>query len=631
MMFYRSIAQEFNNCQSFSCIPSATSVLKTLLILSLLAALVGCKHDDDNGTQPQPQPQPQPQTLQLNDDSYSAIGNTPLEVGVTPAGTIAVMVAGSVLDNDTTTTNAMTVSGVTQGTGAVTINPDGTFYYLPAPGQLGSDSFTYEATDGSNTLTATVTITLNERVWYVDNTAGGSLGTAVSPFSTLIDAQNAAATGDTLYVTGDTSVIGRDQGLTLTQPGIRVTGSGVPLVVDGINLAPAGTVPVITHAAGDVLDISNAANSYVAGLTIDGSGGDGVAIHNSLGVVLEDVSIINSGESAIEGNGATLGLTLNNVIIDQVDLVDSTISDDAIFLYPGVSATLNMQGGMISGVPGNLGDGIVLLNADSTAAVDMSLTVQGVQIANVSQDAIKVDNENGQLDLLIGGGAVAEGNLLSDIGFRGVVIMTDGDPSLLRSNSIVVGNNSITSTHEGIQFRGIDDNTRLTVSDNTITSSAVGVISSTIDLQSDNGATSEARINANTLNGNSVSTLTGLRVRQFDGALFSMEVRNNTLDDFNTGFRFAVRDLTGVNNTRLNTTVTDNVLQNIANPELAMQASNYHDTSQTCLDLRGNSQVADYVVEAFFGTFDLTLASQSTVLAAGVINDTPTDCQLPIF
>jgi len=593
--------------------------------------LTACKHDEDEDGG-EPAPPPTPQTLQLTDDSYIAIGNTPLEVGITPAGTIAVMVSGSVLDNDSTTTNnTLTVNGVTPGSGAVTINPDGTFYYLPAPGQLGTDSFTYEATDGSNTLTATVTITFNERVWYVDNTAGGSLGTAVSPFSTLIDAQNAVATGDTLYITGDATVTGRDQGLTLTQPGIRVIGSGIPLIVDSKNLVSAGTVPVITHASGDALTLNNAANSYIAGLTIDGSSSDGIKIHNSLGVVLEGISILNSGESAIEGDGATIGLTLNNVMIDGVDLADPTVSDDAIFLRPTSSVALNMQGGEIRGVPGNLGDGIVLLNTDSSTAVDMLLTVQGVNIDNINQDAIKVDNENGRLDLLIGGSSAADGNLLTDIGFRGIVIMTDGDPSQSRINSIVVENNVITSVHEGIQFRGIDDTSQLTVSNNSATSAAVAVTSSVIDLQHDNSLNSESRINANMLNGNAASTLSGLRVRLFDGARLNMEARNNSLDQLNTGLRFAVRDLTGTNTTTLNTTVTDNVLQNIAFPNLAMRASNYHSSSETCLDLNGNSPVAAYNIEAFAGVFDLALGSQLVNIAPGFINNNPSGCQLPVF
>lgn len=617
-----------------SCLFSA-SLLKIFFILGFVVALSACVHDDEDGGDPEPTPTPTPtpQTLQLTDDSYIAIGNTPLEVGVTPAGTIAVMVSGSVLDNDSTTSaNAMQVTSVTPGSGAVTINPDGTFYYEPQLGFLGGDSFDYEVSDGVNTATATVTVTINQRVWYVDNTAGGSLGTANSPFLALIDAQNVVVTGDTIYITGDTTTKGRDQGLTLTQPGIRVVGSGVALIEDSITLAPAGTVPVITHATDDVLSLNSAANSYVAGLTIDGSGGDGVAIHDSLGIVLEDISIINSGESAIEGDGATLGLTLNNVIIDQVDQTDATVSDDAIFLHPTSSAILDMQGGMISGVPGNLGDGIVLLNDDKNSVVDMLLTVQGVQIANIGQDAIKVDNENGQLDLLIGGMSAADGNLLSDIGFRGVVLMTDGDPSLLRSNRIVVENNTITSVHEGIQFRGIDDTSQLTVSNNSITSAAVAVVSSVIDLQHDDSVNSEARINANTLNGNAASTLSGLRVRLFDGARVNMEARNNSLDQLNTGFRFAVRDLTGTNSTTtLNTTVTDNALQNIAFPNLAMRASNYHSSSEACLDLNGNSPVADYNIEAFAGVFDLALGSQAVNVTTGFINNNPSGCQLPAF
>lgn len=599
--------------------------LKIIFLTILITALLACSRGKSNGgtvTEP---------NFKLSNDSYSTFGNTALEVGVPLGATIAVRIAGSVLDNDTPEPGgSLTVTGVTPGTGSVIMNADGSFDYLPAAGLLGVDTFSYEVSDGTDTASAEVTITLDNRVWYLDNTGAGTEGTSVAPFSTLLDAQQAAQSGDTIYIAGDNSGNGMDQGLSLVESGITVIGAGVPLVVNGITLAPSGIVPVVTNTAANIINLDSITNTYIAGVTLDAAVADAVLITNSSAITLQDMTIQNSGESAIEGEGAVIGLSLNNVSIVNSDLGDTSTSDDAIFLHPTTSVMLTMNGGLIDGVPGNLGDGIVLLNADKTAVVDMELTVQGASFSNISQDAIKVDNENGLVDVLIGA-PLAEGNDFSAIGYRGIVIMTDGDPSLLRTNSVIVENNIIDSTHEAIQLRGIDDITQVTVTNNTMVSTATSaILTSAIDLQHDYGAQSQARISNNSLTGEAVSTSTGLRVRLFDGANLAMQANNNSLDTFDKAFALSVRETTG-NNSILNATVTDNQLLNISSPDLAMRAVNYHTNSETCLDLRNNSAVADYQVEVPAGVFSLAINSQLINLVSGSISGSPVSCQLPVF
>ncbi len=67
----------------------------------------------------------------------------------------------------------------------------------------------------------------------------------------------------------------------------------------------------------------------------------------------------------------------------------------------------------------------------------MALDVRGVSFGDIEQDGIKLDNDNGVIDVQIGGATVAEGNVF-DVGFRGIQIQTDEDPALGRTNRILM-------------------------------------------------------------------------------------------------------------------------------------------------------------------------------------------------
>lgn len=594
------------------------------LVSSLL--LTGCFHDDDP-------PAATNNPLVAGDDAYDTFGNTLLEVGVLPSGNIAVMVSGSVLDNDVDEdSDPLTVSLESAPvSGSVTINTDGTFSYIPLLGQTSiTDSFTYRVTDGTDSDTATVSINITEKIWYVDNRSSSGMGTSDDPFATLAETEVVAVDGDTVYIAnGDGTTLGLDNGLTIAVPNVKLIGEGAALVINSTTLVAAGTTPSITNTSGAGITLDSADNTQISGLSINGVSADGLQINDSTGVVVTGITISNSGESAIQGSGADVGLTLTDVTIDTVDVTDPSVSDDAIFISATASASLTMRGGSITGVPGNLGDGIEFENAVAANAVSMSLDVRGVIFSNIVQDGIKLDNDNGVINAQIGGASVAEGNFLNTR-FRGIQIQTSDDPTLSRTNNILIQNNTITSGNESIQIRNIDDMSKLSVLDNVLNRAAPGNSSDLIDLQAELTANPQARINRNDINNMYGSD--GIKVRVFDGASLTMEVLNNDIEGPAEGFDFDVieTDVAALDSTTLNATVLNNTLSSIGH--VAMNARNANSTSVTCMDLQGNSAVADYELDAVIGSFALTFASQTIVFnpSGGSFSGTGS-CPVPAF
>ena len=317
-----------------------------------------------------------------------------------------------------------------------------------------------------------------------------------------------------------------------------------------------------------------------------------------------------------------------NVDIDAVDRVDPLVSDDAIFIAATASSSLVMNGGSINGVPGNLGDAIVFENADSANPVTMNLDIRGVSFSNIGQDGIKLDNENGILNAQIGSAIGTEGNMF-DVGFRGIQIKTNADPSLSRINTILIQNNAIISNAEGIQIRNIADTTNVSILDNMLMSATVANSSGLIDVQAELASNTQARINRNRVF-NATGT-DGIKLKVFDAATLIMEAKKNAIDGPVEGFDFEVIETgAGAADTTLNASVLDSSLTNIGSESL--NARNANATSVTCLDLQGNSLVADYVLDAVTGSFALTMASQTIVFGppgGGVSGAGP--CAVPTF
>ncbi|MBS0616385.1 MAG: inverse autotransporter beta domain-containing protein [Verrucomicrobia bacterium] len=155
--------------------------------------------------------------------------------------------------------------------------------------------------------------------WFVDNTSH-SLGTIKSPFPTLVQAQNASAPNDVIYVfPGDGTTTGMSTGITL-QYAQKLFGSGInqklKTTYGKVKIpAQSNTSPLITNTTGNVVTIASACE--VSGLQIEatlaagstlifGSGGIcNTYIHNNLlfgAVKHTGIDITGSGKFIIVEN-----------------------------------------------------------------------------------------------------------------------------------------------------------------------------------------------------------------------------------------------------------------------------------------------------------------------------------------
>ncbi|HEY2577799.1 MAG TPA: cadherin-like domain-containing protein [Streptosporangiaceae bacterium] len=233
--------------------------------------------------------------------SYNAVGNTPLGVGTTPASPAAT-VSGSLLDGDSDpdSSDPITVTGnTTPAHGTVTVNANGTFTYLPNAGFSGTDTFQYTITDSDDaqnpkSATATATISVGPVVWYVDNSKSAGNGEASSPFNNLAAANSAAGANSIIFLyQGNATYTG---GVTM-QSGEDLWGQPFGLTVDGFALVPAGgSAPVITNSGGDGIDLAE--NADVEGVNVSSPSGNGVAASN-----VNDATVGGTTAVAISGAG----------------------------------------------------------------------------------------------------------------------------------------------------------------------------------------------------------------------------------------------------------------------------------------------------------------------------------------
>ena len=244
--------------------------------------------------------------------SYNAVGNTPLGVGTTPKAPAAT-VSGSVLtgDSDPDPTATLSVTANTSPAhGTVTMKPNGTFTYLPNRGYSGTDSFQCTiagSNSPSQTATATVTITVGTVVWYVSNsdTAAGN-GEAATPFNTLAAANAVAGTNSVIFLyQGKTAYTG---GVTM-QPGEDLWGQPHGLTVGGYSLvSPGGSPPAVTNGGGDGIDLAEGAD--VENVNVTSPSGNGIVLAE--GADVEGVNVNSpsgNGIAASNVSDATVGAT----------------------------------------------------------------------------------------------------------------------------------------------------------------------------------------------------------------------------------------------------------------------------------------------------------------------------------
>ncbi|TMB48409.1 MAG: hypothetical protein E6J56_25100 [Deltaproteobacteria bacterium] len=417
------------------------------------------------------------------DDVYSgAVGNTLVEVGVSPTGFPAVAFTGSVLDNDTDTDgpSALTVTGVAGvSAGAVVdMNTDGTFTYLPPAGFTGSDTFTYTLSDGAQTDTAMVTITTAGRVWYVDDSAApGGTGRSTAPFNGLAALQGGSdpdSPGDILFV-----YAGTYSGGIALEANQQLIGQGVALVVGGHTLVTAGTRPSIGNAGGagvtlasgntlrglDVSASSGLVGSNVGTLTVnnaavDASAGAVVSINTgTLAVTLDHASATGgtngillantggtfavTGSGAVAASGGTIhatsgdGVSLTNVTgvalgyMDIRDNLGSGISGDGVTTFSLVGSTITDNGDTADGTEAGLRFGNLL----------GTCSVTGTTISGSFEDNVRLTPTAGVLDLTISGSTIKDNAV--GTGGNGITILGSGTADVtvrLQGGTQVSGN-----------------------------------------------------------------------------------------------------------------------------------------------------------------------------------------------
>jgi hypothetical protein len=277
-------------------------------------------------------------------DAYTAVGNTQLRVGTGADATPAVVLAGSLFDNDTDALGGTIALDSFQATstqgGTVLVNANGTFNYLPAAGFNGADSFTYTITDGSLTSTATVNITVNDLVWYVDDSAAaGGTGRSNAPLQSLaplntgglLDAADNADDYIFLYS-------GSYTGGFILETGQRLIGQSVGLTVGALTVAASGSNPMLANAGGN--GVTLAANNTVRGLDVGACSLFGIAGTNFGTFSADTVSINNTTGGALSFNTGTLAATFTSV--------SSTGGTVGVGLT-NTSGTLTANGGAVSG------------------------------------------------------------------------------------------------------------------------------------------------------------------------------------------------------------------------------------------------------------------------------------------
>jgi VCBS repeat-containing protein len=317
-----------------------------------------------------------------NNDSYNGIGNTQVVgAGNSSPTTPYASYAASLLANDLGTSLTVTAVNNVATTlgGTITIAADGSFTYTPPVGVTATtDTYTYQLNSSGASVTGTVSFPLTNKVWYVKNdVAGTGTGRSHDPFKKLAgvapSAENSSAAGDYIYVMfGDGTSANQNAGVTLKNNQLLV-GSGVALTVNSINLAVAGTNPVISNTAGSAVTLAN--GNTVSGVTLSGATASGIAGSATNGATIDN--------ALISGNGGS-GISLTNAIGTVSIASTVTISNNTAngLLVSGGNGTITAAGPITA----NATQRSVNIGSRTGGAVTVSGTVidngTGINVAN---------------------------------------------------------------------------------------------------------------------------------------------------------------------------------------------------------------------------------------------------------
>lgn len=304
-------------------------------------------------------------------DTYTAVGNTKLYVGVTPpVGEPAATLASSagLFANDVAVTDSLAyVSNTQPAHGTVSVNSDGTFTYTPTAGYSGADSFTYtirNSADATLTDTGTVSITVTNPVWYVNNSGANGTGTSTSPFSSLASLNGSGGTGDSDGA-GDVIYVYKGSGSAYTgglplESGQKLIAENTALVVGSYTLraaVPANT-PTLSHTTGSTVTLS--ANNTISGFAITNSNGNGISGSAIGTAALSGITVTTTGGIALNATGSgTLTVTgsantLSATNHSALKVQNVTIGADGL-TFQSISSSGGTAAGIILDTTGSSG------------------------------------------------------------------------------------------------------------------------------------------------------------------------------------------------------------------------------------------------------------------------------------
>jgi hypothetical protein len=249
------------------------------------------------------------------DDRYDHCGNSTLVADGSAPAVEGLLNNDNDPDGDPLTVVAIQ-SPADQG-GTVTLDDanNGYFTYVPPAGFRGTDTFTYTIEDDdSNQVTATGVISIPSLVWFVDSSDSGSdEGTQANPFQDLTRLNGAVANldgpGDVIFVyQGSGPYAG---GLPLENDQ-KLLGSPAGLnECVAVPIAPSGTRPVITNAAG--VGITLAADNTIDSVNIDGTSGAGLSGSSIGTATVANSNVTNAGGAAVDFDGGTMAMSFGSL------------------------------------------------------------------------------------------------------------------------------------------------------------------------------------------------------------------------------------------------------------------------------------------------------------------------------
>ncbi len=267
------------------------------------------------------------------------------------------------------------------------------------------------------------------RVWFVNNTSHSN-GTYESPFPTLLQAQNASAPNDMIYVfPGNGTTSGMNAGIVLKSTQ-KLFGSGIAhkiATTKGKITIPrfSSTYPVITNATGDVVDLNS--GNEVSGMNIvvtnNSSSGIGTLLGSINGANIHNNII--SANVASNSNSGILLFALGKVTVNNNQIFAASGNASGIAIVQQGTLQFTASNNSIAGCT----DAISILGP-STAA---NLNIQNNSIANFSGIGIIINS------VTSGQTSIADNNIYGPGGTLGIKVLSSPIHVSISGNHVAMG------------------------------------------------------------------------------------------------------------------------------------------------------------------------------------------------